>query len=81
MPTWRSGAEEVETSSGLHKSPAPANYLAVSGFTSLVSLKPTLRCGDNCNSPSHAHQLGQYVQLSTEQGFGSFTWTKFDAEG
>jgi outer membrane protein insertion porin family len=24
---------------------------------------------------------GQYLQLSSEQGFGSFTWTKFDAEG
>ena len=24
---------------------------------------------------------GQYLQLSTEQGWGSFTWTKFDAEG
>ena len=24
---------------------------------------------------------GQYVQLSVEQGFGTFTWSKFDAEG
>ena len=24
---------------------------------------------------------GQYLQLSAEQGLGSFTWTKFDAEG
>ena len=35
---------------------------------------------DNRNSPFMATK-GQYLQLSTEQGWGSFTWTKFDAEG
>jgi outer membrane protein insertion porin family len=70
-------AEEVDFFG--YKSPAPADYLAVSGFTSLVSLKPTLRW-DNRNSPFMPTK-GQYVQLSAEQGFGSFTWSKFDAEG
>jgi outer membrane protein insertion porin family len=62
-----------------YRSPAPADYLAASGFTSLFSIKPSLRF-DNRNSPFMATK-GQYLQLSTEQGFGSFTWTKFDAEG
>jgi outer membrane protein insertion porin family len=61
-----------------YRSPAPANYLAASGYTSLFSLKPSLRF-DNRNSPFMATK-GQYVQLSAEQGWGSFTWTKFDAE-
>jgi outer membrane protein insertion porin family len=70
-------AEEVDFFG--YKSPAPADYLAVNGFTSLVSLKPSLRW-DNRNSPFMPTK-GQYVQLSAEQGFGSFTWSKFDAEG
>jgi outer membrane protein insertion porin family len=70
-------AEEVDFFG--YKSPAPADYLAVNGFTELISLKPTLRW-DNRNSPFMPTK-GQYVQLSTEQGFGSFTWSKFDAEG
>jgi outer membrane protein insertion porin family len=70
-------AEEVDFFG--YRSPAPANYLAASGFTSLVSIKPSLRF-DNRNSPTMATK-GQYVQLSAEQGWGSFTWSKFDAEG
>ena len=70
-------AEEVDFFG--YRSPAPANYLAASGFTSLFSIKPSLRW-DNRNSPFMATK-GQYVQLSAEQGLGSFTWTKFDAEG
>ena len=75
-------AEEVDFFG--YKSPAPADYLAASGFTSLFSLKSSLRLDnrrfENPNSPFMATK-GQYVQLSTEQGWGSFTWTKFDAEG
>ena len=75
-------AEEVDFFG--YRSPAPANYLAASGFTSLFSIKPSLRIDnrgyDNRNSPFMATK-GQYLQLSAEQGFGSFTWTKFDAEG
>ena len=70
-------AEEVDFFG--YRSPAPANYLAVSGYTSLFSIKPSLRW-DNRNSPTMATK-GQYVQLSAEQGWGSFTWSKFDAEG
>ena len=70
-------AEEVDFFG--YKSPAPANYLAASGFTSLFSIRPSLRY-DNRNSPFMATK-GQYVEVSAEQGFGSFTWTKFDVEG
>ena len=62
-----------------YRSPAPADYLAASGFTSLVSIKPSIRF-DNRNSPFMPTK-GQYLQLSTEEGWGSFTWSKFDAEG
>ncbi len=75
-------AEEVDFFG--YRTPAPADYLAASGYTSLFSLKPSLRIDnrrfENQNSPFMATK-GQYVQLSTEQGWGSFTWTKFDAEG
>ena len=73
-----------KSTSSATRSPAPANYLAASGYTSLFSLKPSLRIDnrrfENPNSPFMATK-GQYLQLSTEQGWGSFTWTKFDAEG
>ena len=75
-------AEEVDFFG--YRSPAPANYLAASGYTSLFSIKPSFRIDnrryDNPNSPFMPTK-GQYLQFSTEQGFGSFTWTKFDAEG
>jgi outer membrane protein insertion porin family len=70
-------AEEVDFYG--YRSPAPANYLAASGFTSLFSIRPSLRW-DNRNTPFMATK-GQYVEISAEQGFGSFTWSKFDAEG
>ena len=70
-------AEEVDFFG--YRSPAPANYLAASGFTSLFSIRPSLRF-DNRNNPFMATK-GQYAEISAEQGFGSFTWTKFDAEG
>jgi outer membrane protein insertion porin family len=70
-------AEEVDFFG--YRSPAPANYLAASGFTSLFSIRPSLRF-DNRNNPFFATK-GQYVELSAEQGWGSFTFSKFDAEG
>jgi outer membrane protein insertion porin family len=70
-------AEEVDFFG--YKAPAPANYLAASGFTSLYSIRPSLRW-DNRNVPFMATK-GQYVEISAEQGWGSFTWSKFDAEG
>jgi outer membrane protein insertion porin family len=70
-------AEEVDFFG--YKSPAPADYLAASGFTSLFAIAPSLRF-DNRNSPFMATK-GQYLNFSVEQGFGSFTFTKFDAEG
>jgi len=70
-------AEEVDFFG--YRSPAPANYLAASGFTSLFSMKEGIRF-DNRNNPFMATK-GMYLQFYTEQGFGSFTWQKFDAEG
>ena len=62
-----------------YKTPAPADYLAASGFTQLYAIMPSLRF-DNRNNPFMATK-GQYANFSVEQGFGSFTFTKFDAEG
>jgi outer membrane protein insertion porin family len=70
-------AEEVDFFG--YKSPAPADYLAASGYTQLFAITPSIRF-DNRNSPFMATK-GQYINLSVEQGFGSFTFTKFDAEG
>jgi outer membrane protein insertion porin family len=70
-------AEEVDFFG--YRSPAPANYLAASGFTSLFSIRPSLRF-DNRNNPYFATK-GQYMEFSAEQGWGSFTFSKFDAEG
>lgn len=61
------------------KSPAPAQYLAASGSSALISLRPSLRF-DNRNSPFLATK-GQYAEFSYEQAWGTFTWSKFDAEG
>ncbi len=74
-------AEEVDFFG--YRSPAPANYLAASGFTSLFSIKPSLRIDNRIREPNSPFMAtkGQYLQLSAEQGWGSFTWTKFDAEG
>jgi outer membrane protein insertion porin family len=62
-----------------YKTPAPAQYLAASGDSSLFSLRPSLRF-DNRNSPFQATK-GQYAEFSFEQGWGTYTWSKFDAEG
>jgi len=61
------------------RTPAPAAYLAAAGESTLVSLRPSLRF-DNRNSPFQATK-GQYAEFSFEQGWGTFTWSKFDAEG
>ncbi|APW59123.1 Outer membrane protein assembly factor BamA [Paludisphaera borealis] len=61
------------------KTPAPAQYLAASGESSLFSVRPSLRF-DNRNSPFQATK-GQYAEFSFEQGWGTYTWSKFDAEG
>ena len=61
------------------RTPAPAQYLAAAGESTLLSLRPSLRF-DNRNSPFMATK-GQYAEFSFEQGWGTFTWSKFDAEG
>ncbi len=70
-------AEEVDFFG--YKTPAPADYLAASGYTQLYAIMPSIRI-DNRNNPFMATK-GQYANFSVEQGFGSFTFTKFDAEG
>lgn len=62
-----------------YRNPAPAPYLAASGHSFLASLRPSLRF-DNRNSPFMATK-GQYAEFSFEQGWGTYTWSKFDAEG
>ncbi|MDG3005381.1 BamA/OMP85 family outer membrane protein [Paludisphaera mucosa] len=62
-----------------YRNPAPAQYLAASGHSTLVSVRPSLRF-DNRNSPFMATK-GQYAEFSYEQGWGTYTWSKFDAEG
>jgi outer membrane protein insertion porin family len=61
------------------RTPAPAQYLAAAGESTLLSLRPSLRF-DNRNNPFMATK-GQYAEFSFEQGWGTFTWSKFDAEG
>ncbi|MGZ3334208.1 MAG: BamA/OMP85 family outer membrane protein [Isosphaeraceae bacterium] len=61
------------------KTPAPAQYLAAAGESFLASLRPSIRF-DNRNNPFQATK-GQYAEFSFEQGWGTFTWSKFDAEG
>lgn len=62
-----------------YKTPAPAEYLAASGESFLASIRPSLRF-DNRNNPFMATK-GQYAEFSFEQGWGTYTWSKFDAEG
>ncbi len=61
------------------RTPAPAQYLAAAGESFLASIRPSLRF-DNRNSPFQATK-GQYAEFAVEQGWGTFTWSKFDAEG
>jgi outer membrane protein insertion porin family len=70
-------AEEVDFFG--YRTPAPADYLAASGYTQLYAIMPSLRI-DNRNNPFMPTK-GQYMNFSVEQGFGTFTFTKFDAEG
>jgi outer membrane protein insertion porin family len=70
-------AEEVDFFG--YRTPAPADYLAASGYTQLYAIMPSLRI-DNRNNPFMPTK-GQYANFSVEQGFGTFTFTKFDAEG
>ncbi|WP_254053459.1 outer membrane protein assembly factor [Singulisphaera sp. GP187] len=62
-----------------YRTPAPAEYLAATGHTTLATLRPTLRY-DNRNSPFLPNK-GQYLELSFEQGWGSFTYPKAEIEG
>ncbi len=62
-----------------YRDPAPAQYLAASGHSFLASIRPSLRF-DNRNSPFMPTK-GQYAEFSFEQGWGTYTWSKFDAEG
>ena len=59
--------------------PAPADYLAAEGHTTLATLRPTLRF-DNRNDP-FATTAGQYLEFAFEQGWGSFTFPKVTVEG
>jgi outer membrane protein insertion porin family len=59
--------------------PAPADYLAAAGHTTLATLRPSLRF-DNRNDP-FATTAGQYLELAFEQGWGTFTFPKFTVEG
>ena len=62
-----------------YRTPAPADFLAASGHTLLASLRPSLRF-DNRNSPFMPNK-GQYLELSFEQGWGTFTYPKAEIEG
>jgi outer membrane protein insertion porin family len=59
--------------------PTPADYLAASGHTFLTTIRPSIRF-DNRNAPFMPNK-GQYLELSFEQGWGTFTYPKFEAEG
>lgn len=62
-----------------YRTPAPADYLAASGRTTLATLRPMLRF-DNRNNPFMPNK-GQYLEFSFEQGWGSFTYPKAEVEG
>jgi outer membrane protein insertion porin family len=62
-----------------YRLPAPAAYLAASGSSVLASIRPSLRF-DNRNSPVLPNK-GQYLELSFEQGWGTFTFPKAEIEG
>ena len=50
------------------------------GESFLASLRPSIRF-DNRNKPRFVATKGQYAEVPFEQGWGTFTWAKFDAEG
>jgi outer membrane protein insertion porin family len=59
--------------------PAPAEYLAVSGHTTLATIRPSVRF-DNRNDP-FSPSAGSYVEFAFEQGWGTFTYPKVTIEG
>lgn len=61
------------------KYPAPADYLAAAGHSTLATLRPSLRF-DNRNDP-FATTAGQYLEFAFEQGWGTFTFPKLTVEG
>ena len=61
------------------KYPAPADFLAVAGHTTLATIRPSIRF-DNRNSPT-APTKGTYAEAAFEQGFGTFSFPKFTLEG
>ena len=61
------------------KYPAPADYLAAAGHTTLATLRPSIRF-DNRNDP-FATTSGQYLEFAFEQGWGTFTFPKATVEG
>ncbi len=61
------------------KYPAPAEYLAVAGHTTLATLRPSIRF-DNRNDPFSPNR-GAYLEAAFEQGWGTFTYPKVSLEG
>jgi outer membrane protein insertion porin family len=61
------------------KYPAPALLLASAGHTTLVSLRPSVKI-DTRDSP-FLSTSGQFAEVAYEQGFGTYTFGKFSAEG
>lgn len=61
------------------KIPAPAEYLAAQGHTTLATIRPSLRF-DNRNDP-FAPNRGFYFEGAFEQGWGTFTFPKLTLEG
>ncbi len=62
-----------------YRTPAPAELLAVSGHSTLATIRPSLRF-DNRNDP-FAPNKGQYFEAAFEQGWGTFTFPKITLEG
>ncbi len=61
------------------RTPAPAEYLAVTGHTFLATIRPSVRF-DNRNDP-FVPTKGSYLEAAFEQGWGDFTFPKFTMEG
>ncbi len=62
-----------------YKIPAPADYLAASGHTTLGTIRSSIRL-DNRNDVFSPNR-GSYVEAAFEQGWGNFTFPKFTIEG
>jgi outer membrane protein insertion porin family len=61
------------------KYPAPADFLAAAGHTTLATIRPAIRF-DNRNNP-FSPSSGSYLEAAFEQGFGTFSFPKFTLEG